>query len=83
MYRPNYDSGFGLLGFNASATARIISVRGVARTGRGGGGGPDLANVSVVGRVSVKFPCYMLLTGRGEGSGHPPPPPPKKKKKTN
>ena len=27
-----------------------------------GGGGPNLANVSVVGRVSVKFPCYMLLT---------------------
>ena len=33
----------------------------------GGGGGPYLANVSVVGRVSVKFPCYMLLTGRGGG----------------
>ena len=40
--------------------------RGVARTGPGGG--PNLANVglSVVGRVSVRFP-YMLLTGRGAG----------------
>ena len=41
--------------------------RGVARTGPRGRG-PNLANyVSVVGRVSVKFPCYMLLTGRGGG----------------
>ena len=53
----------------------MIEDRGVARTGRWGGG-PNLANVSVVGRVLVKFPCYMLLTGRagGGGPGNPPPP---------
>ena len=47
------------------AAGELWSFRGVATTGRGGG--PNLANVSVVGRVSVKFPCYMLLTGRRGG----------------
>ena len=40
-----------------------VVIRGVARIDWSGGGGPNLANVSIVGRVSVKFPCYMLLTG--------------------
>ena len=48
-----------------------VPPRGAARTGWGGGGGgaANLANVNVVGRVSVKFHVNMFLTGRGGGGG--------------
>ena len=50
--------------------------RGVARTGsRGWGWVPNLANVSVVGRVSVKFPCYIIMLLAGPGGGGPGSPP--------